>query len=238
MRVAELEGPAMLSAATMKFYRGLWAQLRAANGLSEADRKPLHAHLGLPASSKDFSPEDFDRWKGYVLAAVKPENVTAQLAQQAMPQTRRLVFIGHLLNALEEGEEHAEALVVSLRDTESYMRRPDGRMGGRFATLHTLSLRGLDAVRNRLKDECRARWRTKESLLDEAQTVRMCLAVDAVRAQAAVMHALNVDTVPVLDALDYDRLLVVLSALRTLTPGRRWVGFSEPSVPAAENIPF
>jgi hypothetical protein len=38
----------MLSDATIKYYRGLWAQLRSAKGLAEADRKPLHAALGLP----------------------------------------------------------------------------------------------------------------------------------------------------------------------------------------------
>jgi hypothetical protein len=209
----------MLSAATMKFYRCLWGQLRDAKGLKEADRKPLHAHLGLPASSKDFTPEHFDTWKGHVLAQVRPD-LDTQIAQIDMPRTRKLVFIGHLLTALERVQEHAELLVRSLRETEGHMRRRrkgDGRMGRSGQTLEQLSLAGLDSVRNALKDECRARWDTKDALLGEIQTVRMDRQIfGSATALEAVREALNLETLPVLNDLDYEHLLVALSTLRRL----------------------
>lgn len=230
----------MLSAATMKFYRGLWAQLRKARGLKESDRKPLHAQLGLPASSKDFTKEHFDEWKRHVLAETRPANVTAQIEQMAMPQTRRLVFIGHLLAALEHGEEYGEDLVVRLREKESFMRRRDNRMGGRMVTLRGLSLRGLDAVRNALKDECRARWKTKEELLGEVLSVRAHC--DPFLACQAVMQALNTEAAPTLSDLCYEDLLVSLSAMRHLADGSPWLfvehGEHAATAVAADNRPF
>lgn len=227
----------MLSEATMRYYRGLWAQLRKARGLKEADRKPLHAQLGLPASSKDFSQEDFDKWKGHVLAQTQPE-LDTQLEQIAMPRTRKLVFIGHLLSALEKGEDYAEALVVRLREKESHMRRREGRMGGRMLTLQTLALPGLENVRNALKDECRARWERKEDLLGEVMSVLAHCAPHLAR--AAVMQALNTETTPVLSKLVYEDLLVALSALRHLAAGTPWLlaAVETPEHAEADNRPF
>lgn len=215
----------MLSAATMKFYRSLWAKLRDGRGLKEVDRKPLHAQLGLPASSKDFTPEHFDTWKGHVLAQVKPD-LDTQMAQIEMPRTRKLVFIGHLLTALEQGQEHAERLVRNLRETEGFIRGQggkrggDGRMGRHGQTLEQLALPGLDTVRNALKDECRARWDTKEHLLGEIHVLRGAGVFDDVcglaAVMAAVMAAMNVETPPELNLLPYEDLLVALSALRRL----------------------
>lgn len=229
----------MLSARTMKFYRGLWAQLRAHQGLQESDRKPLHARLWLPQSSADFSPENFDQWKGHVLSVTQAGNVTAQLAQMRMPATRKLVFIGHLLCALGEGEEHAERLVSELRATEGYMRRGgDGRMGGKFTTLQTLSLKGLDAVRNKLKDECRARWPRKEYLLGEISALRLTHDFDETAARAEVLRSLNVAALPELPAMVYEDLLVVLSALRMQVPGApAFVAVPEP-VESEMDCPF
>lgn len=211
----------MLSAAAMKFYRGLWSQLRDAKGLLEDDRKPLHAQLGLPASSKDFTPEHFDEWKRHVLAETKPD-LDTQIAQIEMPRTRKLVFLGHLLTALEQGQEHAEMLVRSLRENEGYVRGKrgkrggDGRMGRLGQTLEQLTPAGLDSVRNALKDECRERWETKDALLGEIHTVRVHGDFDEVCARSAVMAALNVETLPALETLGYEQLLISLSALRRL----------------------
>jgi hypothetical protein len=202
----------------MKYYRGLWAQLRKAKGLAEADRKPLHAQLGLPVSSKDFTKENFDEWKRHVLAETKPD-IDTQIAQIQMPKTRKLVFIGHLLSALEEGQEHAEWIVRSMREKEDFMRarrRGDGRMGRSHDTLEQLGPRGLDAVRNALKDECRKRWETKDHLLGEIQALRAAGFFDEVCGLSVVMAALNVETPPSLNLLPYEDLLVALSALRRL----------------------
>lgn len=225
-----------LSAKTMNFYRGLWAQLRAHSKLKEADRKPLHAQLGLPSSSADFLPLHFDTWKAHVLAVTKPGNYHAQIAQMRMPSTRKLVFIGHLLSALQEGEEHAERIVSELRAVEGDMKRKgDGRMGGKFTTLETLSLKGLDAVRNKLKGECRARWPKKEYLLGEISTLRLAHDFDEASARAEVLRSLNLSALPELQDMVYEDLLVVLSAMRMQVPGAP--AFASVQVDA-DNRPF
>jgi hypothetical protein len=223
----------MLSYPTMQFYRSLWAKLKKAQKLTEADRKPLHAQLGLPDSSKDFSPEDFDRWKGHCLAILEPDNTDAQIAQIRQPATRKLHFIGHLLTALELSEAYAEGVVAKMNSK--------GAFGGRFLTLQTMPPRGLDTLRNKLKDLCRKRWPEKVELLGQIAALRLEFPALESSGAEAVARELRLPGPVDLAGLDYEDLLVALSVLRALAGCRR-VAFDEPAAPelepALDNAPF
>lgn len=210
-----------MTSAQNTFYFSLWGKLKKAQ--PDADRHAVHAQLGLPASHKDWGNAEFDRWKGHCLAQAQPANVDAQLTQIQMPAMRRLVFIGHLLTALEMTEMDAEALVVELRRKEGFMRWNRRKMGGRMTTLQTLPRAGLDVVRNTLKDRCRARWGTKEHLLGEIH--------------ALLMQALNRETLEPLTDMKYEDLLLALSALRSLAAHRPWI-FAELMEQPAMDVPF
>jgi hypothetical protein len=195
----------------MQYYRALWAELRKAKGLAEAERKPLHAALGLPASSKEFSPADMDAWKRHVLAETRPEDMSAQLAQMRMAATRKRVFIGHLLAALGLPEEYADAIVRTMNSR--------GRFGGAGVTLRTLPPDGLDVLRNRLKDLCRERWATKEHLLGEVRRLMARAEITEAQARESIALAMAEERVREFAAMTYEELLIVLSVVRALADG-------------------
>lgn len=192
-----------------KFYWRLWGMLRKAD--PAADRKAVHAELGLPGSHADFRNEHFDKFKGHCLAIAQPGNFQAQVQQLRMPAIRRRVFIDHLLTALEAGEEYAEAILARMN-----LR---GAMGGAFAVLDTMGDEELEKVMIALKKECRRRWRTKEDLLGEIWTVRGDNEFPERETAEAVREALCWRSLPPLDKMYFEALLVVLSVLRRLASG-------------------
>ena len=191
-----------MSAAQNKFYWQLWSKLRKSK--PGVDRHAEHLALGLPESHTQWHPKhDFDRWKDHCLGeadAKLPEDGEAK---------RKLVFIGHLLSALEKGEAYLDHTVATMNR--------GGKFGGRFRSADTLTGSQLKGVMIALKKECRRRWGTKDELLGEVMAVMAhCTPTDS---RIEVMKALNTEVTPTLGKLVYEELLVALSAMRHLAAG-------------------
>jgi hypothetical protein len=225
-----------VSPAQNTFYWRLWSGVRKKR--PGADRKAMHAELGLPESHTVWTNAHFDAWKGACLAVTQPANLDAQLAQQRMAATRHRVFIGHVLAALGEGEAWVEGIV--------HRMNRERKLGGNFASYDTLGAPQLAKVIVAVKKEAKRRWRTKEDLLQEVCSVLTGL--DPRAAKVAVCEALNCPVVPSPKDLVYEDLLVVLGTVRRLAeigaeehdaaepaPTPRWT--VDADVPA-ENIPF
>ncbi len=193
-----------LSEAQNKLYWRLWAALRKAE--PGVDRHATHEALGLPASHTEWKNSDFDEWKKHCLAKSQPGNYRAQVQQLRMPEIRRRVFIDYLLAAMELTEDYAEGILQQMN------RR--GKQGGQMVTLDTLPEAELEDVMVALKKECRRRWKTKEMLLGEIQSVRASNNFDPVKIAAAVQSALCWKSLPALEKMYYEPLLVALSVLR------------------------
>jgi hypothetical protein len=202
-----------MTASQNKFYFRLWGILRKVD--PKADRKAIHAELGLPESHLAFTQAHFDRWKGYVLSKAQPANVRAQIRQETMPQIRKQTFIRQLLAALDEPEEYAEAVLSRMQRN----RKLASTGAGRLVTMETLGVEDLEKVMIALKKECCRRWRTKDELLGEIRIFRHENDLDEATAIAAVMQALCRTTLPPLQDLAYEPLLVTLGTLRTLANG-------------------
>lgn len=198
-----------LSIAQDKFYWRLWSQLRKAQ--PGADRKAIHAQIGVPESHTDWRNADLDKWKAHALAKSQPANLSAQVKQLKMPAIRKRVFIGHILDALQLPEEYAEALLqrMNLR----------GGVGGPMVTLDTASEETLGKVMVALKMECRREWRTKEELLWVIGELRRENDFDDTHVAEAVRAALCWQSLPPLAKIYYEPLLVVLAVLRRMAAG-------------------
>lgn len=173
-----------------------------------------------------------------------------------MPAIRKLVFIGHLLTAMQEGQEYGEQIAATqLRKGVTPFPRKSKRWTAEqldekaaareakpertFRTLETMSEDELHGVMVGLKKECRRRWPKKEELLHEIHAVWAGGNFDRATATGAVMKALCISWVPNIEKLYYEPLLTVLSALRSLVPGAHPVIFVEEHHHAeADNIPF
>ncbi len=197
-----------MTAAQNTFYWRLWSGVRKRE--PEADRKAMHAQLGLPESHTCWNNGHFDKWKGACLAITQPGNADAQLAQLRMAATRHRVFIGHVLDAMGEGPALVEQIV-------SMMNR-GGKLGGRCVTYETLGDAHLEKVIVAVKKEAKRRWRTKEVLLQAVCSALFGLDADAV--DAALCAALNCHRVSPLEVTmkmaRYEDLLVMLGTLRRL----------------------
>lgn len=192
-----------------RYYWGLWKGAVTAD--PSLDRKALHKALGLPESSKAFKQEHFDRWKSRCLALAQPENYRGQVATVAMPRTRRIWLAETLCVAL--GQEPAYA-VATLRRMNRGGALQSGEIAPAELALADLGEEQLDAVLTALRKACRREWPTKPELLDAIDQHCREYDVDGSAAQAAAGEWLNVATVPPLAALYYDKLLIVLAAVK------------------------
>lgn len=204
-------------------------------------RKALHAETselfpkGLPASHTVWRNAEMDEWVARCKAIAQPANFTAQRKQVAMPDTRRRVFVRHLLTALEAGDEYADGIIDQMQG-----RRRNATTGGRsVATIETLGEAELERLTIALKLACKRRWPKKEDLLEEVFFFAEQPDFSEAAACAAILKALNVEHLARgISFLQYEDLLVALSALRTLPAGApAEVEIEEPE--AAEiDIPF
>jgi hypothetical protein len=245
----------------LQFYRVLWSQAKrmlVAHGMSsreaEEERHAIHRRtLGYDKSSKELTNEEFDQVKGAFLAISKPGDMKAQLAQAAMPKTRRLVTLRHYLAAIGRPDEYAEAIAATMNRKgrigqpweadRAYVRgaktkrAPRGEkvffdyahtQGGeptrRDLTLDDLTADELEKLIVAIKREAKREWPTKELLLAHLNELCAAEGFDARAAMPAIRAALNMPEGAILypDGMDYERLLVVLSALKSVGgPGER-----------------
>lgn len=258
-----------INAKQLSFYRVLWSQANrlivARTGMSakdaEAERHAIHVRaLGFDKSSTELTNADFDKVKAAFLAIIKPGDMEAQIAQAAMPQTRRLVTLRHYLAAIGRPEEYAEAIARRMnkkgrigqpwKEDRAYARgaatkrEPRGQkvffdyahtVGGepvrKDLALEDLTADELEKVIVALKREAKRIWPKKDDLL--AHLNELCAAedFDARAAMGVIKNALNMPPGAVLypDLMDYERLLVVLSALKSLGRTDRLEAIEEPA---------
>ena len=134
------------------------------------------------------------------------------MKQLRMKATRHRVFIGWVLEAMEEGPELSERIVAEMNRS--------GKLGGRATTFETLDAAKLEKVIVAVKKEAKRRWRTKDDLLETVFEVWGGVASERkMEAQAAMMRALNAETMPSPVKMVYEELLVGLGALRVFGRG-------------------
>ena len=185
------------------------AALRARPGLV---RRELHGEAselwpqGLPESHTGWGNEHLDEWIARCKAVSEGGNYRAQRRQAQMPQTRWLHAIQEVLEAMGRGMEYAEGIA---RQMNLY-----GALGGALSTLETLAPEKQRKVYLSLKTETRRIWPRKEDLLDAIYAAQGETGCEADVVCAAVAKALNVEAMPMIEGLVYEKLLVVLAALR------------------------
>lgn len=207
-----------MTEAQEKLYWRLWGQVRKVQ--PGADRHALHRApsaewpQGLPESHTTWGKRaELDEWKARCLAIARPADFGAQHAQAGMEATRHRVFIGHLLRALRKPEGYAEKMVARM------LKNDRARWSGAGSAL---TLETLDAVRLRhvvyeLKEQCRRVWPKKKDMLEAIYRVREEEDFDESAALDRVKRALHRESLGRgLEAMVYEDLLVVLSALRAL----------------------
>ena len=238
-----------MSPKQIKHYRALWGDARKAlraRGLSpqaaDAERHAIHMReLGEDKSSLWLTDDEFTRIKRVFVALARPADVGAQQAQEVMPETRKKVFIRHVLTALEADEQYARATLAQMNrggrigqpwaEDRAYVRDAGGtKVGFDYSYTHEgepvrqqLGLDDLDESELKkvivaLKKECKRRWRTKEDLLRALDAVVGHERDAGAAASAHVQGVLHWTQWPAggLEKLNYETLLMVLSALRTL----------------------
>ncbi len=231
-----------------KWYWQLWGSVRKAD--PTADRHAMHERLGLPESHLDWNTKtDFDAWLKECLRITQPGNMKAQIAVQEMPKTRKLVAIGHLLDALQAGEPYAlttiermnshgrlgQPLAADRAPAFDYAFVKDGEPVRKALTLADLDELELGKVLSALKLEAKRRWLRKRDLLDAVFLALQALHAEQIDATPEVKKALCLSTLPPsLDKLRYDPLLTVLGVLYRLAPDRS----EELAGVAVEDIPF
>ncbi len=216
----------MMTGKQNTFYFGLWGRLKKAQ--PGADRKAVHAQLGLPASHTQWTDVHFDQWKRHVLAVTQPANYRAQVAQVKMPATRKLTFLRHLLAALGKNESYLQTIV----DRQ--------QLGTPLAALDALPPEGLKKTMIALKKACRRRWATKELLLGEIATVRLENEFDEEKTTVKIARALSwpEGSAVILSEMVYEDLLVALSVMRALAGDAPAVGVAEEMHKAEIDRPF
>lgn len=208
-----------------RYHWRLWG--RVAKARPGAERKAMYRTLGLPDSHTAWDDGDMDEWVKACLAIVEAGNFQRQVQLAGGDAERHRWTIGYLLAALGQGEEYGEAIVARMHRN----RRHGAARGISGATLGALPPAGAMAVLIALKKECKRRWPTKAELLAAIETLCRGTAFDEAAASAAVLTALSAKTLPPLDKMDYDALIVVFGALRRLA------GEAAPA-PVAGDEPF
>lgn len=208
----------MISKGQNDFYWRLWGAAKKAimkrSGVSSAEaekmRHELHAKaLGKDKSHTEFSNRDFDLVKAVFLAESQPANMDAQIDQEKMDRTRRIWVIQQLTAALDENEPFVETILKNMNRELA--------LGGPYLRIDQLTFEQLEKLIIALKKECRRRWPKKCDLLGAIRAFCQENEVDQAVAGQAVCKALCRQTLPRLDSLDYDRLVIVLAALKPLT---------------------
>lgn len=192
-----------------QYYWGLWNGAKKAQ--PDLDRKALHAELGLPESSKAFQQEHFDAWKSRCLALAQPGNYRAQVETVAMPRTRRVWLAETLSRAL--GEVDAEYALATARrmNRKGGLGAPEAELA-----LEDLGEEALDALVTALRKACRRAWPTKLALIGGMNAFAAERNLDEEAVRAAGAEALHVAAMPDWEDLHYDKLLIVMAALRYL----------------------
>lgn len=192
-----------MTAKQSQFYFRLWGMAHKAD--KALDRKALHAELSLPESHLDFSQKHFDAFKARCLAIAQPANYRAQHAQAVMPATRHREMIDRLISALEIDSDYVDAIVRRMT-----------RNKHRLVTLDSMTEDQAKGVLIALKEECRRKWPKKEGLITAINDFAVAGDLDYRAASEAVCEALHVRTIPPLEKLVYEDLLVTFAALRPL----------------------
>lgn len=230
-----------INAKQLSFYRVLWSQAKrlivARQGLSskdaEAERHAIHVRaLGFDKSSTELTNADFDKVKAAFLAIIKPGDMEAQIEQKNMPKTRRLVTLRHYLAAIERTDDYAVSIARTMNKKGrigqpwkedratwfDYAHTKGGVPVRQDLTLEDLTADELEKLVVAIKREAKRIWPTKEELLTHLNERCAAEDFDARAAMPAIRQALNMPAGAVLypDLMDYERLLVVLSALKSL----------------------
>jgi hypothetical protein len=219
-----------MTAAQESFYWRLWGMARKAD--RTLGRHALHEQLGLPASHKDFGNAAFDRWKSHCLALARPADYEAQVEMVRMPAERMRWMARAICGALGEGPEYAERTLRKM-NREGGVRAPQPKQrhasdspwpaeerapgAGRYDLgLEEATEDDLRKLLAALVKACRRFWKTKDDLLSMIAATGRELEEEAARAAAAKALHVEPAALPRLEKLPYERLLVVLCALREL----------------------
>lgn len=201
-----------------RLYLAEWGKVRRAlraQGVppkeADAQRHTIHVEaLGKDKSSSAFTNADLDAVLKCLRARSQPANFRTQIDLENMPANRKRFGIRRLLAALGKDDSHVERLIES--------RREAGRIAGNAAaSFDTLGEADLQRLMLDLKKECQKRWRRKGDLLTEVRLIRMENDFDEIETNRACAKALKAESVPDLNDLDYDNLLIVVATLRDLS---------------------
>jgi hypothetical protein len=169
---------------------------------ADAERHAIHVlALGKDKSSLNLTNADLDEVLKRFKALSQPANFVAQVELETMGAKRRRWTIRHLLSALELDEADAELLITR--------RQRAGRLvtasPSAAVTFETLEEADLERVMIDLKRKCRRQWPRKVDLLSEV------VSHPCSRYASPIASPI---TLPDLEKLDYETLLVVLSVMR------------------------
>jgi hypothetical protein len=204
----------------IKKYRFEWARVKAVlavSGMKEADmeakRHELHIKaLGEDKSSTLFNDKEMDNVLREFRAISSADDLRGQIELGGMDEERKRHSICHLLDALGSGNAEFIERWISRRQRAGRMLTVQGPT----ATFETIGLADLEPLFIDLKKVCRRRWPRKGDLLTEIRVLKMSREFDEDVTKSAICAALRTETLPPLEKLDYEALLIVISTLKTL----------------------
>lgn len=198
-----------------RMYFALWGQYKKLH--PEADRKALHVQWGLPESHTAWNSGDLDDWKARILAEVDPGNLQAQLdAPARVPRSGREESAGSMLSAkrLRYG---IRATLAALGKPEAYAEAIAKSMTSQAeVALDHLGEKVLRQVRIALDRNLHRQWPDQAALCAAVFRFWAENNLDGAAVEKAVAKAIYPAEIRAFEAMSYDQLTKVMTALRPL----------------------
>lgn len=151
-----------------KFYWQMWKVVSTAR--KTKDRHAWHEQvLGRTVSSKDLTDADYDKLKADFLSITKPDSVTAQMRQIAMPQIRGRKAVELVAAAMDRDQAWIESIVAQASRQRKFA--VSGRGPGAAAQFETLTPQELTVLLWMVKDNAARQWR-EEIVIDASKPAK------------------------------------------------------------------
>ena len=210
-----------MNPAQIGLYRREWGQVRKvlrARGLppeqADAERHAMHvAALGKDKSSKDFTNTDLNKILTAFRAVIQPpEDLDLALAVDRIGVNRLRVTVRLLQVALDKPDAYIQGIIRQM-NFEGRLSDSNPRAN---LILEDLGESELAKIQVALKIQCRRAWRTKEEILAVIHRFVSHYELDEDATRANALAALGWDTLPAIEKLKYDHLVLIFGGIRPL----------------------
>jgi hypothetical protein len=223
----------------LRLYRREWGAVRKAlrsRGITpdqaDAERHAIHVRvLGKPKSSTALNNGEFNRiLDAFRKISAPPEDLDGQMALERTGIPRLLInvrllqaamdkpdaYIVGILRQMNSGGRIGQPAAADRAEGFDYAHTKNGEPARRGLILEDLDLPELVRVQTALKIACRRIWKTKPEILNVIAVFAGTYELDEQVCRDTARAALGWDTLPPLERLKYDHLVLIMGAIRPL----------------------